>query len=130
MAGVKLLLAVGAGSCVGGVLRCLLALAAQSKTTPRFPLGTLAANLAGCFCIGLLFALFDNGRVSSEWKIFLGTGVLGGFTTFSAFSVETFSMLRGGHAGHALLYVLASVAGGLLATGAAWCWVKTRCAHP
>jgi CrcB protein len=112
----KLILAIGAGSFVGGVCRYLLSLLIQSKTASIFPLGTLAVNLIGCFFIGIVFGIFDKGQMSHEWKLFLATGILGGFTTFSAFSIETFTLFREGHTGHALLFILASVLVGLLAT--------------
>ncbi|MCL1887956.1 MAG: fluoride efflux transporter CrcB [Kiritimatiellaeota bacterium] len=120
----KLILAVGAGSFIGGVSRYLLSLLIQAKTASSFPLPTLIVNITGCFCIGIVIGLFDKGQLSHEWKLFLATGVLGGFTTFSAFSNETLHLFRGGCAGHALLYILVSVVLGLLATGAAYFFVK------
>ena len=116
--------AIGAGSFIGGVFRYLLSLLIQSKTTNDFPLATLTANIVGCFLIGIVFGFFDKGVVSHEWKLFLATGVLGGFTTFSAFSIETLTLFRGGQIGHALLYVLASVLLGLLATYIAYLLTK------
>jgi len=112
----KLILAIGAGSFIGGVFRYLLSLLIQTKTTTNFPLGTLTVNIIGCFFIGIVFGIFDKGQISHEWKLFLATGVIGGFTTFSAFSVETFTLLREGYTGYATLYILASVLVGLLAT--------------
>ena len=116
----KMILAIGAGSFAGGVCRYLLTLLVQAKTTAQFPLGTLTVNLAGCFLIGIVFGFFDRGLVSREWNLFLATGVLGGFTTFSAFSVETFALMKGGRVDYALLYILASVVLGLLATVVAY----------
>jgi len=112
----KLILAIGTGSFIGGILRYLLSLVIQSKTATQFPLGTLTVNIIGCFFIGIVMGFFDKGQISHEWKLFLATGILGGFTTFSAFSIETFTLFREGHTGYALLYVLISVLLGLLAT--------------
>ena len=120
----KLILAIGAGSFIGGVFRYLLSLLIQAKTTTNFPVATLTVNIIGCFFIGIVFCFFDKGQISHEWKIFLATGILGGFTTFSAFSNETFVLFREGHAGNALLYIFASVLLGLLATYLAYLTVK------
>ena len=77
----------------------------------RFPLGTLAVNLAGSFLIGLVApALLRH----DAWRLLVVTGLLGGFTTFSAFSLETLALLQTGRNGAALLYVVFSVFGGLL----------------
>jgi CrcB protein len=77
-----------------------------------FPWGTLAVNLAGCFLIAIVVARFAEGE---PWRLFLAVGLLGGFTTFSAFALETVELIDGGRIAAALLYVLASVAGGLIA---------------
>ena len=120
----KLILIIGTGSFIGGVFRYLLSLLVQAKTTTNFPLGTLTVNIIGCFFIGIVIGFFDKGQISHEWKMFLATGFLGGFTTFSAFSNETFVLFRDGNAGYALLYILASVLLGLLATYIAYSLVK------
>ena len=120
----KLILAIGAGSFIGGIFRYLLSLLIHTKTTTNFPLGTLIVNLIGCFFIGIVFGIFDKGQMSHEWRLFLATGVLGGFTTFSAFSNEAFILFREGNAGYAFLYIFASVVLGLLATYAAYLLVK------
>jgi CrcB protein len=120
----KLIFAIGAGSFIGGVFRYLLSLLIQSKTTTNFPLGILTVNIIGCFFIGIVFGFFDKGNMSHEWKLFLATGVIGGFTTFSAFSIETFALFREGYAGYVFLYIFASVLLGLLATYGAYLLVK------
>ena len=119
-----MIFAIGAGSFIGGVCRYLLSLLIQSKMTSPFPLSTLVVNIIGCFFIGIVFGVFDKGQISHEWKLFLATGVLGGFTTFSAFSNETFILFREGYNGSALLYILASVVLGLLATFGAYLLMK------
>jgi CrcB protein len=112
----KIILAIGLGSFLGGVGRYLLSQFIQTKCAVGFPFGTLGVNLLGCFLIGLVFGLAEKGNVSTEWRIFLATGVLGGFTTFSAFSYETVTLLRDGHLAHAATYVAASILLGLLLT--------------
>ena len=121
----KIILLIGAGGYIGAVFRYLLSLLIQAKTNTIFPLATLTANIIGCFFIGIVMGFFDKGQISNEWRLFLATGVLGGFTTFSAFSNDTFILFREGYAGYALLYILASVLLGLLATCIA-CWMVNR----
>ena len=120
----KLILFIGAGSFIGGISRYLLSLLIQTRTVSLFPLNTLIVNILGCFFIGIVLGIFEKGQISHEWKLFFATGILGGFTTFSAFSSETFILFRDGNSGYALLYVLASVLLGLLATYAAYLLVK------
>ena len=120
----KIILLIGTGSFIGGVFRYLLSLLIQAKTTSPFPLPTLTVNIIGCFLIGIVIGIFDKGQLSQEWKLFFATGVLGGFTTFSAFSNETIILFREGHVGNALLYVAASVVLGLLATYCAYLLIK------
>jgi fluoride exporter len=112
----KILLAIGTGSFIGGVLRYLLSQFIQTKVYSTFPFGTLAVNIIGCFVIGLVFGLSDKTIISQEWRLFLATGLLGGFTTFSAFSNETVSMLRDSQFWYASAYVGLSVFAGLIAT--------------
>ena len=122
----RLVLIIGAGSFIGGILRYLLSLLIQAKTTSLFPLPTLIVNIIGCFFIGIVFGFFDKGQISQEWKLFFATGLLGGFTTFSAFSNETFILIREGYIGYALLYIATSVFVGLLATGIAYFLIKAN----
>ena len=112
----KIILVIGTGSFIGGILRYLLSLSIKSRVLSSFPYGTLTVNVIGCFCIGLVFGLSTHGNLSPEWRLFLATGLLGGFTTFSAFSNETIGMLQGGEFWHASVYVVSSVVIGLLAT--------------
>ena len=120
----KILLLIGTGSFIGGVSRYLLSLLIQTKTTSQFPLPTLIVNIIGCFLIGIVFVGFDKWQLSNEWKLFFATGLLGGFTTFSAFSIETFNLFRSGYTGYALLYIFSSLLLGLLATYIAYLLVK------
>jgi len=113
---VKVILAIGAGSFIGGILRYLLSQFIQTRITQAFPYGTFAVNIIGCFLIGVVFALVERGNVSQPWRLFLATGLLGGFTTFSAFSYETVSLLRDGQLLSAGAYIILSVFLGLTAT--------------
>jgi fluoride exporter len=112
----KLLLAIGTGSFIGGVFRYLLSQFIQAKFLSTFPYGTLGVNILGCLAIGVVFAISDRGNMTQELRLFIATGVLGGFTTFSAFSNETFGMIRDGQFGYALAYVSASILLGVIAT--------------
>ncbi len=113
---IKTLLLIGSGGFAGSVLRYLATRWVQAGAAGGFPWGTLAVNLAGCFAIGLLFGAAERGGIGEGWRFFLMTGLLGGFTTFSAFSAETFAMLRSGELAFAGIYVAASVVAGLAAT--------------
>lgn len=112
----KIILAIGVGSFIGGVLRYLLSQFIQTKFLSTFPFGTFGVNIIGCFLIGLVLGLTDRGNLTQEWRLFLATGLIGGFTTFSAFSIETIGMLRDGQLWYATVYIIASLALGLLAT--------------
>ncbi|MFN3385951.1 MAG: fluoride efflux transporter CrcB [Candidatus Thermochlorobacter sp.] len=112
----KTLLSIGIGSFIGGALRYLVAQQVQKNVLSTFPFGTLSVNIVGCFLIGLVFALSDRGNLSQEWRLFLATGICGGFTTFSAFSNETIALLRDGQFLYAGLYVTSSITLGLAAT--------------
>jgi CrcB protein len=108
-----LLVFLGAG--LGGVLRHGVNLAALRLLGPGFPWGTLAVNIVGSLLMGLLAALLA-GR-ATEARLLLMTGVLGGFTTFSAFSLDAWVLWERGDVGLAAGYVLASVLLSLAALG-------------
>lgn len=112
-------IAVGGGA--GAVLRWLLAGAVQQRAGAAFPWGTLLVNVLGCAAIGALASWLATPE-REELRLFLIVGLLGGFTTMSAFAAETTSLWTAGQAGRALLYVLLSNAlclaaafGGMLA---------------
>jgi CrcB protein len=106
------LLLVMAGGAIGAGLRYSVSLAAARGLGSAFPWGTLIVNLAGGLAAGLLLGfLLARGGSSDPWRLFLGVGLLGGFTTFSAFSAETAYMLQRGELASAACYVLASVIG-------------------
>ncbi len=116
---VKNIVAVGAGSFIGGAARYLVSLMMKS-VGKGFPWATLIVNLAGCFLIGLLWGIFSrSSSEGSSWALFLTVGLCGGFTTFSTFSKEALMMLQSGNiwffAGYIALSVVAGVA--LVAAG-------------
>lgn len=112
----KLIWAIGIGSFIGGVARYLLSLLIQNKFLSTFPYGTFVVNIIGCFLIGIIYALSEKGNIHIEWRFFLATGILGGFTTFSSFSLETISLFRESQYGTAFAYIGLSIVIGLLAT--------------
>ena len=110
-----LLVALGGG--MGAVARFKLTGAVLVHTVGwRFPLGTFLVNVLGCLIAGILLALVEKSAIfTADLRLLLFTGILGGFTTFSAFGVETVGLARRGELGIAALYVLLSVALGLCA---------------
>ena len=105
---------LGAG--IGGALRHGVNLAAARLFGLGFPFGTLSINVAGSFAMGLVAEYFVlRSGLPQAWRLFLTTGILGGFTTFSAFSLETAMLYQRGETAAALAYVLASV---ILSVGA------------
>jgi CrcB protein len=111
------LLIVMIGGAIGAGLRHLVGVAALARLGPGFPWATLTVNLAGGLAMGVLAGWLVRAGGSEPTRLFAAVGVLGGFTTFSAFSLETFSMLQRGDYGIAALYVSASVIGAVLLLG-------------
>ena len=110
---IKNILAVGAGSFLGGAARYLVSLAMKGFSK-GFPWATLAVNLVGCFLIGLMWGVFSkNGTEGSNWALFLTVGLCGGFTTFSTFSKEALMMLQSGNLWGVVGYVAFSVVVGI-----------------
>jgi len=107
-------LGVAVGGALGSLLRWWMSGAVQRLTGSVFPWGTFAVNAFGSFAIGVIAALsLERALVPPAVRVFLITGILGGFTTFSAFSYETFGLLRDAQWGPALGYSLGSVAVGV-----------------
>ena len=104
-------LLVAAGGAVGSAVRYLVALAAVAWLGPTFPWGTLAVNLVGSFLIGLVQQLAIEALVLGEdTRLFLTTGVMGGLTTYSAFSYETVRLFETGAAWQGWLNVIVTTA--------------------
>jgi fluoride exporter len=101
MSGPLIYFLIGSGSALGGMLRYALSSWLDAPTPQQFPWGILIVNALGCLAMGLLAAHLDK----AEWKAFLLVGVLGGFTTFSAFSMITVELLNRGRYDLAGLYI-------------------------
>jgi fluoride exporter len=103
-------LLVGLGSAVGGIARFLLGAAVQHRIGTTFPVGTLVINVSGSLLLGFLFRfLLATPAVSPEVRAMLMTGFVGGYTTFSTFSLDTALLLDAGQVGRATVYTVASV---------------------
>ncbi len=112
-----LIVFLGAG--IGGAGRHGVNVLAARLFGTNFPAGTLAVNMLGCLLMGLIAGVFAfRGHLPQEMRLFLATGILGGFTTFSAFSLDAALLWERGEVGLAALYVGASVIFSLLAVAA------------
>jgi CrcB protein len=126
---VEKLLFVGLGGFAGSVLRYVLGGYVQNMThSVAFPFGTLAVNVAGCLAIGFISQLSDSRAVlTPEGRLLIVVGLLGGFTTFSAFGNETLYLAQDGQMTASLLNVAANLVAGLAAVWlgrslAFWLW--------
>lgn len=109
--------AVALGGAVGSVLRFLFSTWVYDRTGADFPFGTLAVNVLGSLIIGFLYVvLLERSALDPLWRAALIVGVLGGFTTFSSFSMETFNLIAGGEPVKAIANVALSVTLCLVAT--------------
>ena len=99
---------------VGGAAGSILRYGVQKAFNASFPSGTMLVNLIGCFLIGILWATLKQS--DEQKRLLLMTGFCGGFTTFSAFTLEGVQMMMSGRWAVAFLYTTASVIGGLMAT--------------
>ncbi len=118
MLDISKILAVGSGGFIGAIGRLWLSGLAQ-RLGDRFPFGTLSVNILGSFILGLLATLFiEKMIVSQEMRMFLFVGILGAFTTYSTFSLETLHLARDGEWMFAGLNILTNVMGTLIAVWA------------
>lgn len=111
------LIYVALGGALGAGGRHLVGLASLRLFGAGFPIGTFIVNIVGSFLMGVLIAFLakKGGASSAEWRLFLATGVLGGFTTFSAFSLDAVLLWERGQTSSAIFYVLGSVVLSILA---------------
>jgi CrcB protein len=113
----NMILLVAVGGAVGSVARYLMASSIQTASGWDFPIGTVLVNILGCFLIGILYVLLvARPDPRHDLRALLMVGVMGGFTTFSSFSLETVTMAMNGNFGGATLNVVISVVACLVGT--------------
>jgi CrcB protein len=114
-------LSVLAGAGLGGLARYVAGIWISEKLGAAFPWGTFTINVSGCFLIGLLMAVITaHPGMNPNWRLFLAVGVLGGYTTFSAFEYEAWRSAKDGQMLFGLIYVVSSVVAGYLAVWLGW----------
>jgi fluoride exporter len=111
-------LLVMAGAAVGGLARFLLATAINARYPQRIWYGTVLVNITGCFLIGVVMTFLIQRNAHPNWRLLLVVGVLGGYTTFSSFTWETYALVKDGEFGKGFANVAISVLAGYLAL---WC---------
>lgn len=112
----RTLLLIGLGGFLGSISRFLIALGVNRIFQSVLPVGTLAVNILGCLLIGIIYSLAEQkNMLSPELRIFLGVGFCGGFTTYSSFAFDKFSLIKAGDFLMLSVYVGASVFLGLIA---------------
>jgi fluoride exporter len=114
---IKNILLVGLGGGLGSIARYVIQRWINALYPQSFPWGTFGVNIVGCLLIGIFWGLsFKSFESNINWKIFLMTGICGGFTTFSAFTLESVGLLKEQKTGLFIAYIFGSVLVGLLAT--------------
>ncbi len=108
------ILALMIGGALGTLFRYWVSDYAIKLFDSIFPWGTFIVNLFGSLLIGICWGFFEKGQLNINTRLFLFVGLFGGFTTFSSFSLESLNLLKTGHAGTAILYMLSSNILGLL----------------
>jgi fluoride exporter len=114
---IRNILLVGLGGAIGSIARYLTQRWAAYLYPHHFPWGTFVVNVVGCLLIGLFWGLsFRSFAANENWKLFLMTGLCGGFTTFSAFTLEAMGLLKENKTGLFFMYIAGSVVIGIAAT--------------
>jgi fluoride exporter len=108
---------ISAAGALGAVLHYLVDGVVHDRTSGRFPFGILVVNVAGCLVAGLAMGLLETGVVSPDTKLLLGTGFAGSFTTMSTYTYETVALAEHDLVPQSVVYLVGSVAAGLLAAG-------------
>src|ERR1700727_63094 len=100
------LLIIGLGGGIGSIFRYLVTIFMNKHVSASFPAGTLLVNISGCLLIGIFYGLATrHAFFTLDWRLFLITGICGGYTTFSTFSYESITLLKQGNYMYFLLYV-------------------------
>lgn len=115
---------VALGGAIGACLRHLVGIAAARSFGPGFPASTLMVNLLGCLAMGIFAALLAD-KTSPRLAPFVITGILGGFTTYSAFALDAVTLWQRGATGAAITYIAATTAGSLIAVLAGMALART-----
>lgn len=119
---IEYMIIAGVGGFFGTCGRYLTGVAAKKIFGSGYPFGTFIVNVVGCFIIGLLFGIWDSHEMDTAMKVLLISGFCGGFTTFSSFSHDSFKLIKEGQTGKFVLYLVSSVALGLLMV-----WLGMKC---
>ncbi len=115
MMNLKNIMLVILGSAMGGAMRYWISGWVQQFNNTKFPAGTFTVNLLGCFLLGMILEAASKSNDTFQIKILLITGFCGGFTTFSAFSLENLELIRNGNLTMAIVYAFTSVLMGIFA---------------